>query len=122
MPIWFRVPMQVIGVAGLVAGLPGLTLMIAEVVPATIRGISFSVTGFLAAVVSAGSPPLVGFIADQFAITIDGELKGHLANAFLVVTPLVWLSGIVVLFGRRHVRIDVDRADCRPRFRPGGRS
>jgi MFS family permease len=109
-PIWYRVPMQVIGVAGLVAGLPGLTVMIAEVVPPTIRGISFSVTGFLAAVVSAASPPLVGFIADQFAITIDGELKGHLANAFLVVTPLVWLSGLVVLYGRRHVSADVARA------------
>ena len=109
-PIWYRIPMQVVGVAGVVAGLPGLAVVAAEVVPSTLRGIAFSVITFLATVVAAGSPPLVGFIADRFAITIDGELKGHLANAFLVVTPLVCLSGLVVLRGRRHVRADTAEA------------
>ena len=109
-PIWYLIPMQVIGVAGVVAGLPGLAVMAAEVVPSTLRGIAFSAITFLATVVAATSPPLVGFIADRFAITIDGELQGHLANAFLVVTPLVCLSGLVVLRGRRHVLADTAAA------------
>ncbi len=109
-PLWFRLPVQVIGVAGIVAGLPGLTVMIAEVVPSTIRGIAFSVTGFLAGLVAAGSPPIVGLLADQFKFTVDGELEGHVANAFLIVTPLVWVGALVVWRGRRHVRADVDRA------------
>lgn len=111
-PIWYRIPVQVVGVAGVVAGLPGLAVMMAEVVPATLRGIAFSVTTFLATVVAAGSPPLVGFIADQMAITIDGEVKGHLANAFLVVTPLVCISGLVILRGRRYVAADVAAAQA----------
>jgi MFS family permease len=111
-PIWFRLPVQVIGVAGVVAGLPGLAVMMAEVVPATLRGIAFSVTTFLATVVAAGSPPLVGAIADSMKITIDGELKGHLANAFLVVTPLVCLSGFVILWGRKFVAADIAAAEA----------
>lgn len=111
-PIWFRVPVQVVGVAGIVAPLPGLTAMIAEVVPATIRGISFSVTGFLAGLLGALSPPIVGLIADQFKINVDGEMKGHLANAFLIVTPLVWVAALVVLRGRRHVARDVAAAQA----------
>jgi MFS family permease len=109
-PIWFRLPVQVVGVAGIVAGLPGLTVMMAEVVPATIRGIAFSVTGFLAGLLGALSPPVVGFLADQFKFTVDGQLKGHIANAFLIVTPLVWVGAVVVLRGRRHVGHDVAAA------------
>ncbi|MBA3654638.1 MAG: MFS transporter, partial [Actinobacteria bacterium] len=109
-PLWFRLPVQVLGVAGIVAGLPGLTVMIAEVVPATIRGIAFSVTGFLAALIAAASPPIVGFLADQFKFNVRGEMKGHLANAFLIVTPLVWFGALVVWRGRRYVATDIANA------------
>ena len=109
-PIWFRMPVQVLGVACILGGLPGLSTMISEVVPPSLRGITFSLTGFLGAVVGAGSPFLIGFLADQFAITVDGELKGHLANAFLCVMPLVFAGALVVLNGRRHVAADVARA------------
>ncbi len=82
--------------------------MITEVVPAEVRGISFSVTGFLGAVVgrrvaarsSASSPTSSTF-------TVDGEVKGNLANAFLFVTPLVFVGALVVLRGRRHVAGDI---------------
>ena len=84
--------------------------MLVEVVPSTIRGIALSVTGFLAAFVAAASPPVVGFLADQFKINVNGEPKGHVANAFLIVTPLVWVGALVVWRGRRHVAADVDRA------------
>ncbi len=109
-PIWFRIPVQIVGVAGIVAGLPGLTVMTAEVVPAAVRGIAFSVTGFLAGLLGALSPPVVGLIADQFKFTVNGEQKGHLANAFLIVTPLVWVGAYVALRGRRHVGVDVAAA------------
>ena len=111
-PLWFRLPVQVVGVAGIVAGLPGLTVMMAEVVPATIRGIAFSVTGFLAGLLGAISPPVVGFLADQFKFNVDGEMKGHIANAFLIVTPLMWVGALVVLRGRRHVAHDVAAAQA----------
>ncbi|HZN15425.1 MAG TPA: MFS transporter [Acidimicrobiales bacterium] len=109
-PLWFRLPVQVVGVAGIVAGLPGLTVMLVEVVPPTMRGIAASVTGFLAALVAAASPPVVGLLADQFKFNVNGELKGHVANAFLIVTPLVWVAAVVVWRGRRYVTADIDRA------------
>jgi MFS family permease len=112
-PLWYRLPMQMVGVAFILGGLPGLSTMISEVVPAELRGISFSVTGFLGACVGAGSPLLVGFLADQFATTIDGELQGHLANAFLCVMPLVLLGAFFVLKGRRHVGQDMAAATAR---------
>ena len=84
--------------------------MISEVVPASVRGAAFSVTGFLGAIVGAASPPIIGFIADQFAVTIDGELRGHLANAFLCVTPLVVLGAVIVLRGRSSVESDIEAA------------
>ena len=41
---------------------------------------------------------------------IIGAVKGNLANAFLIVTPLVFVGGLVVLRGRRHVEADRIRA------------
>jgi MFS family permease len=98
---------QVLAVAFLVAAFPALTAMTSEVVPSSIRGIAFSVTGFLSALVSAASPLLVGFIADRFPITVDGEPVGNLAIAFLCVTPLILVGALVVLNGRRHVSRDI---------------
>ena len=109
-PLLFRMPAQIVGVAFIVAGGPALAAMIAEVVPATIRGIAFSVTGFLGAIAGAASPLLIGVIADQFELVVDGEVKGHIANAFLIVTPLVIIGGLVVLRGRRWVAGDTARA------------
>jgi MFS family permease len=105
-PLLLRMPLQVVGVAFIVAGGPALAAMIAEVVPATIRGIAFSVTGFLGAIAGAASPLLIGVIADRFELIVDGEVKGHIANAFLIVTPLVIIGGLVVLRGRRWVTGD----------------
>jgi MFS family permease len=110
-PLGVRIVASLIGASLIVAGFPALTAMTAEVVPAAIRGLTFSVTTFLSALVSAASPLLIGFIADQFEfVTKSGVVKGNLANAFLIVTPLVFLGGLVVLRGRRHVEEDTTRA------------
>lgn len=109
-PIWVRIPVQGVAVAFVVGGLVAIPVMITEVVPATVRGISFSVTGFLSAVAGAASPLLIGVIADRFEFMVDGEVKGNLANAFLLVTPLVFVGAFVLLRGRRHVASDIARA------------
>lgn len=110
MPLWYRMPVQAVGVALIVAGGPALATMISEVVSPTIRGTAYSVTAFLGAIVGAVSPLLLGVIADQMPITIDGETKGHIANAFLIVTPLVLVGALVVLRGRRYVQDDIAAA------------
>jgi MFS family permease len=106
-PLYYRLPAQLVAVAFLVAAFPALTAMTTEVVPAAIRGIAFSITGFLSAIVSAASAPLIGQISDRFPILVDGERVGNLALAFGVVTPLVLAGALVVLNGRRHVEADI---------------
>jgi MFS family permease len=109
-PLWFRLPAQTFAVMCIVGGLLPLAVMISEVVPAHLRGAAFSATGFLSALAGAGSPFAIGFIADRFKIPVEGEMKGDLAKAFLFMTPLVLIGGLVVLRGRRHVEGDVARA------------
>ncbi len=111
-PVWVRLPAHVAAVAFLVAGIPAVSAMISEVVPAAIRGIAFSVSGFLGALASAASPLLIGVIADRFPITVDGAQKGNLAVAFGCVTPLILLGALVVLNGRRHVEGDIGNVDA----------
>lgn len=108
-PIVLRMPVQGLAVAFIVGGLVAIPVMITEVVPPEVRGISFSVTGFLGAVAGAASPLVIGLIADQFDFLVDGEVKGNLANAFLIVTPLVFVGAMVLLQGRRHVAGDLER-------------
>jgi MFS family permease len=109
-PLWVRLPAQTFAVACIVGGLLPLAVMISEVVPAALRGAAFSITGFLGALAGAASPLAIGFIADRFEIVVDGEPKGDLAKAFLIMTPLVLIGGLVVLKGRRHVAGDLAAA------------
>jgi MFS family permease len=111
-PIALRIPVQGIAVAFIVGGLVAIPVMITEVVPAAVRGISFSVTSFLSAIAGAASPLLIGLLADQFDYVVDGEVKGNLANAFLIVTPLVFLGAVFLLRGRRHVAGDIARTQA----------
>ncbi len=110
-PLAVRLVAALFGAMLVVAGFPALTAMTAEVVPAAIRGLTFSVTTFMSALTSAASPLLIGGIADQFEFVMpNGSVKGNLANAFLIVTPLVFVGGFVVLRGRKHVAGDILRA------------
>ena len=109
-PLWFRLPGQTLAVICIVGGLLPLAVMTTEVVPAALRGAAFSLTFFLASVGGALSPLAIGALADLFEITVDGEPKGDLAKAFLIVTPLVAIGALVTLAGRRHVEADVHRA------------
>ena len=115
-PVWARIPLQIPAIALIVCGLPALSTMITEVVPATMRGTAFSITGFFSAVAGAVSPLIIGIIADRFPITIAGEEKGHLGNAFLCVMPIVMVGALVVLRGRRHVVADTANARLGPRI------
>jgi MFS family permease len=109
-PLVVRMVLSLIGVLFIVAGFPALAAMVAEVVPASIRGIAFSVTGFLSALASALSPLLIGAISDQFDYQFDGKTVGNLAYAFLIVMPLVLVGAAVVFRGRNYVEADKARA------------
>jgi hypothetical protein len=127
-PLWFRLPGQTLAVICIVGGLLPLAVMVAEVVPATLRGAAFSLGFFLSSLGGALSPLAIGAIADRFDRLPDGapmavewtgtdfeidprgEPKGDIAKAFLFFTPLVTVGALVVLQGRRHVETDLANA------------
>ena len=112
MPVFADIPLASvsclsgIAVVFIVAGFPALAAMVAEVVPAGIRGIAFSVTGFLSALAGALSPLLIGAISDQFEYQFEGKTVGNLAYAFAIVMPLVLVGAFVVWRGRHFVEAD----------------
>ena len=112
-PMPVRLTFSVIGVAFIVAGFPALAATTAEVVPSKVRGLAFSITGFASALTSAISPLLIGFISNRFEYPVDGEVKGNLANAFLIATPLVFVGAFVLWRGRRHMAGDLERVALR---------
>jgi MFS family permease len=110
-PTWtVRVPLQFVGVIGIVGAIPALAVMTSEVAPARLRGTAFAVTTWLGALLGAVTAPLVGLLADAWPIVVHGKKEGNLALAFAIVTPLVLVGSIVVLNGRRHVGTDTARA------------
>jgi MFS family permease len=111
-PLVLRIPLSVLGVLLTVTGFPALVKTISEVVDPAIRGLAFSVSGFLSALASAASPLVIGFLADRFELDVDGETKGNLANAFLIVTPLVFVGAFVLSRGHRYVTRDAAAASA----------
>ena len=109
-PLGVRMVLAAIGVMFIVAGFPALAAMVAEVVSPAIRGLAFSVTGFLSALAAAFSPLLIGGISDRFEYQYDGKTVGNLAYAFAIVMPLVLVGAVVLLRGRHFVEADKARA------------
>jgi MFS family permease len=109
-PLWVRMPLHLLAVGCVVGGLLALTVMTVRVVPASLRGTAFSLSTFIGSLGAAFSPLAIGAIADRFDIVVDGQVKGDLAKAFLLITPMVTIGGLIVLRGRRHARGDVQAA------------
>ncbi len=106
-PLWVRMPLQLLAVGCVVGGLLAITVMTVRVVPASLRGTAFSLSTFIGSLGAAFSPLVIGAIADRFDIVVDGQVKGDLARAFLLITPMVTIGGLIVLRGRRHAHGDV---------------
>ena len=110
-----RLPLQTIGVALVVSSLPALTVIAAEVVPASLRGTAFGLLKLGANVLGALAPPLIGLLADTHKIRLaTGKVVGDLGFAFRVVTPFVLVGSVLLLRGRRHLDRDVARASAEP--------
>ncbi len=86
---------------GIAVAIPNLTAAVADVVPASIRGASFSTLQFCLALGTAAGPPLVGSASDAF-----GSLRPAMG---LLVVPLA-IAAVVVRSGARHYDDDSRRA------------
>jgi MFS family permease len=106
-----RLPVQTLGVALVVAALPPLTVVTAEVVPPALRGAAFGLLKLCSNALAAVAPPLIGLLADTRIVTLaNGERVGDLGYAFRWTAPLVLIGSVMLLFGRRHLDRDVQRA------------
>jgi MFS family permease len=108
-----RLPLQVLGIALIVAALPPVTVVAAEVVPPHLRGTSFGLLKLFANVLGAIAPWVIGAIADTHRfLDHEGERVGDLGYAFRWVTPLVVLGSVLLLLGRRRYDADHARANA----------
>ena len=106
-----RLPLQMVGVALVVASLPPITCIAAEVVPAALRGTSFGLLKLGANALAAIAPPVIGVIAQSHLIRIHtGEVKGDLGFAFRCTTGVILIGSALMLLGRKHLDRDVARA------------
>ena len=106
-----RLPLQLVGVALVVSSLPPITVIGAEVVPASLRGTSFGVTKLCANVLGAVFPPIIGLIADAHQVTTStGAVKGDLGLAFRLTIFAVLIGSVLLFAGRRHLDEDMRRA------------
>ncbi|MCW2544240.1 MAG: hypothetical protein JWM40_1792 [Frankiales bacterium] len=106
-----RLPLQLVGVALVVSALPPITVIGAEVVPASLRGTSFGITKLFANVLGAVFPPIIGLIADTHKIRIHtGQVKGDLGLAFRATTWIVLIGSVLMIRGRRHLDDDTAKA------------
>lgn len=106
-----RLPLQTLGVALVVAALPPLTVITAEVVPAGLRGTTFGLLKLCANALGAVAPPLIGLLADSRKITLaSGEVVGDLGYAFRLTAPLVLVGSVLLLIRRRDLDRDVAKA------------
>ncbi len=106
-----RLPLQMVGVALVVACLPPITVITAEVVPPALRGTSFGLVKLFANLLAAVAPPIIGAIADTHQIRIHtGAVKGDLGLAFRIVTPTILIGSVFLLRGRKHLDADIARA------------
>jgi MFS family permease len=109
-----RLPLQTLGVAFVVAALPPITVITAEVVPVRLRGTAFGLLKLFSNVLAALTPPLIGRLADSRRFLLDDALVGDLGFAFRVVAPVVLVGSLLMLFGRNQHDRDVERAAIVP--------
>ncbi len=105
-----RLPLQVLGVAFIVAALPPLTVVTAEVVPGSLRGTAFALVKVGSNAFAALTPLLVGRLSDTHPIHVHGKTVGDLGYAFRMTAPLVLVGSVLLLLNRHHLDRDVAAA------------
>jgi MFS family permease len=108
-----RLPLQVLGIALIVASLPPITVVAAEVVPPALRGTSFGLLKLFANVLGGVAPWIIGTIADTHRfVDPQGDRVGDLGFAFRWVAPLVLIGSGLLLLARRRFDADVALASA----------
>lgn len=113
-----RLPLQVVAVAFIIASLPPLTVVTAEVVPASLRGTAFGLVKVGTGAFAALTPLVVGVLSDSHKRVFGGERLGDLGYAFRLIAPLILVGSVLLLLTRHRLDGDVARAAAAPQPAP----
>ena len=102
-----QIPVLIVAAVLIVSGMPSYAAAVADVLPASRRGIGFALFTFLVTLSTALGPLGVGIVSD-----LTGSLRGALVAAALPCVP----GALVLLRARRTIVDDMDaaRAASRP--------
>ncbi|MEX2659273.1 MAG: MFS transporter [Acidimicrobiales bacterium] len=91
--------LQLVGFFIVVMSVPALRAGISDAVPANLRGAGFGAFNLASVVFGQAAAPLIVF-------ALSGAFDDNLRTAFLIVTPPVFLGGLVLLKARDHLDAD----------------
>ncbi len=94
--------LQLIGFFIVVMSVPALRAGISDAIPANLRGAGFGAFNLASVVFGQAAAPLIVF-------ALSGAFDDNLRTAFLIVTPPVFLGGLVLLRAREHLEADSAR-------------
>ena len=91
--------LELVGLFVLAMAVPGLRAGLSDAIPANLRGAGFGAFNLVSILLGAAAAPVVVSVLSQ---TFDNNLR----TAFLLITPIVYASGWVLLRAREHLDAD----------------
>jgi MFS family permease len=99
LPLWPTFALQVVGFFVVALSVPALRAGLSDAVPANLRGAGFGAFNLASVVFGQAAAPLIVF-------ALSGAFDDNLRTAFLLVSPPVFVGGLVLLKARNHLDAD----------------
>lgn len=99
LPLWPTFALQVCGFFVVALSVPALRAGLSDAVPANLRGAGFGAFNLASVVFGQAAAPVIVF-------ALSGMFDDNLRTAFLLVTPPVFIGGLVLLKARDHLDAD----------------
>src|SRR5205814_438725 len=91
--------LELLGLFVLAMAVPGLRAGLSDAIPANLRGAGFGAFNLVSILLGAAAAPLVVSVLSE-------AFGGNLRTACLLISPVVFLSGWVLLQAREHLDAD----------------
>jgi MFS family permease len=99
LPLWPCLALQLVGLFLFTMAIPGLRAGLSDAVPANLRGAGFGAFNLVSVVLGGAGAPLV-------VSALSSAFDENLRTAFLLIAPLVFIGGFILLRARDHLEED----------------